>query len=338
MTVTLKDIAKMAGVSTATVSRVINNKDAGNMRPETRERILSIIKETMYSPNPLASGLRHGHSKVIGMVMPSNINPYYSRLGNLMENEAFKNGYLLLLCNSHYNVERERTYLNLLKLQRVTGVILCCGPELTKKDIDMVGLEKNRLILVDDYIEGYDGPSVIVNDFEGGKKGAGYLFGLGHSNILIITGPEDLDSSRRFKGVLSAYQEWDVPFNSKLVCKGDYSIDSAKKAVSEAIGRNLEFTAVFAFNDMMAIGAIATLRHYGLNVPGDISVIGYDDIPLAELYAPEITTIAASSDEMVQHAFSMIMANEDENEEIESDNIVIDPQLIIRKSCRHISK
>ncbi|MCP4755091.1 MAG: LacI family transcriptional regulator [Proteobacteria bacterium] len=334
MTATLKDIAKLAGVSTASVSRAINNKANGNMRPETLRKIQAVIAQTMYTPNPLASGLRHGYTKAVGVVFPSNTNPYYARLGNLLENEAFENGHLMLLCNSNYDIEREKDYLNLLAQQRVSGVILC-STELKREDLATCGLDENRLVLIDEDIEGYVGEAVLVDDIVGGEKGAGYLFGLGHSEILIITGAEGYYSSKcRLNGVRNAFRQWGRPFDETLVFAGDYSIDSAKQCISEAIRRNKEFSAVFAFNDMMAIGTISALKHYGLKVPDDVSVIGYDNIPMGELFIPEITTIAASSEQMVKKAFAKILDAGRPKPAQPPQKIKFEPQLIIRESCR----
>ncbi|MBD3305267.1 LacI family DNA-binding transcriptional regulator, partial [candidate division KSB3 bacterium] len=125
MVITLKDIAKMANVSTATVSRVLNNKAVGNMRPETCTRIQKIIEETGYTPHALASSLRKGLSHVVGVILPDNVNPYYAQLGKAVENECFRNGYLTLICNSNSDVNREKDYIKHLTSQRVAGILLC---------------------------------------------------------------------------------------------------------------------------------------------------------------------------------------------------------------------
>ncbi len=333
MTVTLKEIAKMAGVSTASVSRVINNKAVGNMRKETYDKIQAVIKKNMYTPNPLASGLRQGYTRAVGVVFPSNMNPVYAKLGSLLENEAFINGYLLLLCNSNYDKKREKNYLNLLKQQRVTGVILSSS-KLEKGDLDEIGFDRNRLVVMDEEIKGFEGESVLVDDFVGGERAAGYLLGLGHEKILLITGEKGFYSAEnRINGVKSGFNTWGVAFDESLVFSADNTIEAAKQCISEAIGRKLEFSAVFAFNDITAMGAISALKHYGLRVPEDVSVIGYDNIDLGELYSPQITTIAPSSEEMVHHAFACLMDAGSPDTAPQFEKRLFEPKLIIRESC-----
>ncbi|MCP4750977.1 MAG: LacI family transcriptional regulator [Proteobacteria bacterium] len=334
MTITLKEIAKLAGVSTASVSRVINDKAVGNMRQETYDKIQAVIKETMYTPNPLAAGLRQGYTKTVGVIFPSNINPIYAKLGNILENEAFKHGYFLLLCNSHYDKVREKNYLNLLKQQRVSGVILS-STKLNREEIEAIDIDRNRLVVMDEVIEGYHGEFILGDDVAGGERAIGYLFGLGHSDILLICGDKGFASSaNRIEGVKSTYRQWEKPFDEKMIFYSDNTVESAKRCISEAVRRKIGFSAVFAFNDVMAMGAIAALKHYGLRVPEDVSVVGYDNIDLGELFTPQITTVAPSSGEMMRHAFSSIMKANLPHQEIQPETTVFEPHLIIRESCQ----
>ncbi len=338
MTITLKEIAKLAGVSTASVSRVINNKAVGNMRRETYDKIQAVIKRTMYTPNPLAAGLRQGYTKTVGVIFPSNVNPIYSKLGNILEDEAFKHGYFLLLCNSNYDKVRERNYLNLLKQQRVSGVILS-STKLNREEIETINIDKRRLVVMDEVIEGYDGEFILGDDFAGGERAIGYLFGLGHSDILLICGDKGFaSSSNRIDGVKNTYQQWEKSFDEKMIFYSDNSVESAKQCISEAIRKKMGFSAVFAFNDVMAMGAIAALKHYGLRVPEDVSVIGYDNIDLGELFTPQITTIAPSSEQMMRFAFSRIMKANLPDQEIKPKTTVFEPQLIIRESCQRCTE
>ncbi len=183
MAVTLKDVAKMANVSTATVSRFLNKKHKGNMSHETYRKIEKVIQETRYVPHAIASGLRTGLTKVIGIVVPDNVNPYYAQLGHSIENACFQAGYSALICNTDQNVEKERKYLRLLMGQRVTGIILCSTGLKSEEIEDSAARDVTRVVLVDEAVEGFDGPLVIADDYKGGYTGMEYLYGLGHEKV-----------------------------------------------------------------------------------------------------------------------------------------------------------
>jgi len=220
MPVNLKAIAKMANVSVATVSRLINNKAAGNMTPETYKKIKEIIEKTNYTPHALAAGLRIGLLKVIDVIFPSNINPYYAQFGHAIENECFKRGYLTFVCNTDSNAVKERDYIRLLISQRVTGIILC-STGLSNSEIKSVLPHIIRVILLDEEIDNFQGDIVIGNDFNGGYIGAKYLFELGHRNILVVLGPEKLGSCRdRLNGFYKFLEEKGIKFNKNLLING----------------------------------------------------------------------------------------------------------------------
>jgi LacI family transcriptional regulator len=319
----------MAGVSTATVSRVLNNKAIGNMRPETFERIKNIIKATNYTPHALASGLRKGTTNVIGVIFPDNVNPYYAQLGNSIEREAFSHGFLTLICNSSSDMDREREYIKHLISQRVTGILLC-STGLSGREVVSLTHDKCRLILLDEDVDNFGGDVVIGDDHAGGSKGAEYLFTLGHSRILVVTGPEKLNSIQyRLQGFLDYANAVQAGYDLNLVLRGDFTIDSAYRAVSSAIKKGLAFSAVFAFNDLMAIGAIKALADHGHSVPRDISVLGYDNIFIDELMNPKITTVATSLDRLGKYAVQKLI----EQPAAESSRVLIEPEILVRESC-----
>ena len=332
MTITLKDIAKKANVSTATVSRVLNDKVVGNMRKETYEKIKTIINETNYTPHALASGLRKGLSKVIGVIFPDSVNPYYAQLGKVIEDECFKNGYLTLICNTNSDINRERDYIKLLISQRVSGIVVC-STGLSGKEIRNIPFKDKRVVLLDEEISDYNGRIVIGNDFLGGYLGAQYLYGLCHEDIVVITGPENLSSSRdRLNGFLEYITENGKSFNSQYIINGEYSLKSAYKELSKKLKEGLKFSAVFTFSDLMAIGAIKALNDSNLNVPEDISLLGYDNILFDELMKPGITTIATPFEELGRIAVKELIKNGKERKK-RGNKIVLEPKLIVRNSC-----
>jgi LacI family transcriptional regulator len=335
MSVTLKDIARMANVSTATVSRVINNNVKGNMKPETYKRIKKIIGNTGYTPHALASGLRKGQLKVIGVIFPSNVNPYYAQLGHAIENESFSHGYLTLICNSNADVGREKNYISHLLSQKVSGILLC-STGLSVKEIEKLVPTNINVILLDEEVSDFRGDIVIGNDYLGGYMGAEYLFKLGHRRILFVNGPDTLSSCRnRLHGVIVYMNEKEYSLDPKHVIKGDFTIESAYRGVNEAIRNNIQFSAVFTFNDLMAIGALMALNENNLVVPEDVSVLGYDNIFIDELIKPGITTVATPLEQLGIEAVKMLL-KDTSKEKVKGVKVVLEPKIIVRDSCRSI--
>lgn len=332
MPVNLKDIAKLARVSTATVSRVLNDKARGNMRQETYERIKRIIRDTGYTPHALASGLRRGLSKVVGLIIPDNVNPYYAQLGKSVENECFKHGYLTLICNTNSDVNRERYYMKHLTGQRVSGILLC-STGLSGSEIKSLVHQRIKVILLDEELNDYEGDVVVGDDFRGGYIGVRYLFGLGHGKILVITGLDALSSTRnRLGGFLKFIREQGKAFNPKLRFEGNYTIESGYQAVNRALRRGLDFSAIFCFNDLMAIGAIKALVANKIRVPEDISVLGYDNIFIDELVKPCVTTVATPLEELGRLAVLKLLGGGEEGR-IRGKQVLLKPTLIERESC-----
>ena len=335
--ITLRDIAKLAGVSTATVSRVLNKKEKGNMRKATCERIKRIIKQTGYTPHALASGLRKGLSNVIGVILPDNVNPYYAQLGKAVENECFHNGYLTLFCNTNSDRKREAAYIKHLTGQRVSGILLC-STGLTGREIRELVPDTINVILMDEELEDFSGDVVIGDDYKGGYEGARYLYNLGHADILIITGPEKRSSTEnRLRGCLDFISETGMVYEEKYIMRGDYNLRTAYNIVKEALINKLGFSVVFAFNDLMAIGAIKALNENNLSVPQDVSVLGYDNIFIDDLTNPAITTIATPFEDLGRIAVKRLLERID-SEDKGVERILLQPTLIVRESCCQLEK
>lgn len=337
MKINLKEIAKIAGVSITTVSRVYNNKANGKMNKETRDRVKKIIEITGYSPSPLASALRKGFSKLVAVIIPNSVNPYYSQLSHNIENEAYKNGYLTLVCNSDSNIAREKKYISTLKKHKVCGILLCSAG-LMNWEIETLlkPEEKIKIVLLDEEINGFKGDIVLGNDYCGGYMAAEYLYSLGHKNIIIILGPKRLISTqKRLKGFLDFFSEVNIEHDKNLIIEGNYSIDSASNELQSMIKKKKLFTAIFSLNDIMAIGAIQTLRENDLKVPDEVSVLGYDNIYLDQFFSPKITTIATPLDKLSKIAVGKIIQG-NKNAESNKKRCLIMPTLIERESCKKI--
>ena len=334
MSMTIKDIAKIANVSTATVSRVLNNNYKGNMRKETYERVEKIIIETSYIPHAVAAGLRKGLLKTVGVILPDSTNPYYAQLGRAIENEAFKNGYLTLVCNTDLDVNKEIFYIRLLLGHRVSGIILC-STGLNARQIKSILPKEIYVVLLDEEIKDFDADLVIVNDFLGGYMGAQYLYNLGHRNVAVITGPKNLSSSQqRLTGYLKFMKEKGINIDYNNIIASNYTLESSYRIVKKLFYSKSSISAIFTFNDLMAIGAIKALYEMNIRVPDEISVLGFDNIFLDNLVTPNITTIETPINRLAKLAVKKLVNQQCKEEK--TKKIIVDPKLIERQSCKNI--
>jgi LacI family transcriptional regulator len=210
-------------------------------------------------------------------------------------------------------MKREKDYLRHLISQKAAGILLC-STGLTGGEIDSIVSGRSRLILLDEELVDFGGETVVCDDYMGGYRGAEYLLRLGHSSILVVIGPEKLISTRnRLKGFLSLMEDTDGGYESSRILKGEYTLERAYEEVGSSIERGVEFSAVFAFNDLMAIGSIKALKEKGYRVPEDVSVLGYDNIFIDELVNPKITTVSTPLDELGRLAVARLFDGGPEN-------------------------
>ena len=293
---TIEEVAKEAGVSRGTVSNVLNNYPS--VSEENREKVLKAINKLKYTPNRAARMLKTKISKSIGLVIPNISNPFYPELARGVEDAGRKAGYSVFLCNSDRDIAKEREYMRILIEKNVDGIILV-KPGITAEEIDEVGREC-RIVLVDtdeELSQRYD--VINVDDYGGVSEVMNLLYDYGHERIAFIYGQLQSNSSRRR---LAAYKDFfarkNVTADSDLIKEGSYDWYSGYSRTVELLRKVDPPTAVFAANDLMAIGAVKAIRERRMNIPLDISVVGYDDIDLAALYSPQLTTVRQPKYEM----------------------------------------
>ncbi len=287
--VTMREVAKEAGVSLGTVSNVLNNVSTVN--EENREKVLAAVKKLKYRPNTAARILKTNISHSIGLVIPDITNPYYPELARGVEDAARKYGYTIFLCNNDRDGEKEREYIEVLLEKNVDGIILV-KPKVSPEEIEELQ-ERCNVVLVDaDDITDYKCELVNVDDYGGAISAMNLLYEYGHKRIAFISGLlESRSSICRQTAYLEFLKEKGLEVDNSLIKKGQYDWYSGYQCTVELL-KNLEPpTAIFAANDLMAIGAIKAARERRLNIPFDISVIGYDDIDIAPLCTPQLTTI-----------------------------------------------
>lgn len=327
--INIHELAKIVGVSSATVSRALSGLAEGNMKKETYLKVIEAAKTYGFMPNQLSAGLRMGYSKTIGIIFPTNINPYYSMLANLIEERAFKNGYFTYICNSNYDTARELAYIKKLKAQMV-AVIFLCSTGLSKSAIEELNSEKSPIILLDEEVKNYQGSSIVIDDCSGGNIGTSFLIKNNHIDIAIIAGPKKLNSTKeRLRGAFLALKDSGISVE-KSIFYGDYTIESGKKITEIIFKENKNISALFCFNDLMAIGASLMLHKLNKNIPSDVSILGYDNITYSEIVAPSISTIATPLKSLVDAGINLVLDKKN-NPSLEK-KFVITPYLIERES------
>lgn len=327
--VTIKDVAARANVAVSTVSRVLNN--SSYVSESTRERVLQAIRELNYHPNNLARGLTTGKTGVIGLMIPDITNPFFPVLARGVEDAANARGYAVILCNTDGNSRQEEVYLQMLREQRVDGIIFSSASSGRQVIEDLLS-ERMPLVLIDRKIEGVKVNTVIVDNLGSSCEITRYIIGKGHRRIGFIGGPHHLATSRdRLAGYRMALSEAGIPVDEDLIKEGDFRYSSGYANMQALF--ELGVTAVFAANDLMAIGAIRALEEMGKGVPQDVAVAGFDDIMMASLIKPALTTVCQPTYRMGVIAADLLIDQIAGNACAEPDTIVLKPNLVIRESC-----
>jgi LacI family transcriptional regulator, repressor for deo operon, udp, cdd, tsx, nupC, and nupG len=331
--VRIADVAKMANVSTATVSRVISN--AGTVKKETANKVLEAIDKLKYKPNMLARQLRRLETKTILVVIPDITNTFFSNVLRGIESVATAYGYQVLLGDAQNIEERERSYLDNLGQRKADGVILLTA-RTDQKVLEELS-EQYPVVLACEYYEGSNLPTVSIDNISSARKATEYLISLNHKKIAHISGPLKVVVGRdRLKGFYQAMAHHGLSVDSLLVQEGDFSYESGFNLMKKLLMLDELPTAVFAANDEMAMGAIKAAKSKGIRVPEDLSVIGFDDIKFASIFEPALTTIAQPTFEMGKKAMELLLKLIN-NEELEKDQFMLADKLIVRDSCRERS-
>lgn len=325
---TIQDVAKEAGVSVATVSRVLNN--SGSVAKGTRDAVLEAIRRLNYRPNLLGRNLRRTETRLVLVLLPTIANPFYSRIVKGMEDVAIKNGYNIMLCNTDSNAERERVYLELLKNKLADGVIFM-APELGKEELSALGRDF-PVVQCCEYKEDARVHHVKIDNFEAAEKAANHLISLGHKRIGMISSDNKFLSTRqREQGFRAALEAAGIEYDGQLAANGDYSFKSGRRAALNLLALRNRPTAIFAISDVMAIGVLRAAREKGLRVPEDLAVIGFDNINFSSMCNPLLTTISQPKYDLGCMAMKLLL-RDIRGELDEPVEIVLENELIIRES------
>lgn len=326
----IKDVAREAGVSTATVSHVINNTRF--VSEEVRARVEKAIELCRYYPNLHARSLASGNSRILGLVVSDISNPFFPELVKAIESAAFERGYELMLSNTNYDAERTSHYVRRF-IERKVAAVAVMTSEMDKQLIDELSHRRVPVVFLDVGTPGLHLNNLRVDYEEGIEQAILHLVALGHRRIAYITGKSDLRSAKRRLEAFRQTMKQLFPESPELIFKGNFKVEGGRRAAAEILetqSKNIP-TAIVCANDLTAIGAISEFENKGLKVPDDISVIGFDDIAFAQLTKPSLTTVNLPLNELGRRAVELLI-NSLENLDKPGVEIRIPTRLVIRNS------
>ena len=316
-----------------TVSRVINNK--GFTSVKTREKVLKAIEEIDYRPNILARSLVTKESRFITIVIPDISNPFFSEMVKEAEDIARRNKYIILLGDTEGRKEIEKEYSE-AAINRMSDGIILIAPRMENKLIDKIN-DRVPLVLVDRPDASQDIAQINIDNFEGALLAVEHLIGLNHKRIGFLSGTRDVTAGlQREEGYIETLKKYNIDIQSKLIVKGDWTFKSGRDALDKFTGNNHMPTAIFASNDLMALGLIQRAQEKGIRVPEDLSIIGFDDILMAVLVNPSLTTVRQPRLEMGKVAIELLINKLQKKSDIKN-NIILKNKLIIRNSTGGIA-
>jgi LacI family transcriptional regulator len=328
---TINDVAKRAGVSPVTVSRVINN--AGNVSAATREKVERAIEELGYVPSVMARSLRSKRTRTLALMVSDVTNPFWTTVARGVEDTAQSRDYSVFLYNTDENPVKQQRYLDVVVAQRVDGAIIA------PYDADAQNLAQLRkrnipTVIIDRRIEGWDVDSVRGDSLSGAKALVQHLISLGHERIAMISGPANTSTAEdRVAGYCMALAEAGIPLDNRLIKRGEYRTLSGEKLTQRVLDEGLNPTAIFAANNALAMGAIQALGERGLRIPQDIALVCFDDLPNVSRLFPFLTVVVQPVYDMGVNAAQLLLSRLDSEGSLQPRHIVLPTRLIVRHSC-----
>ncbi len=329
--ITIKDVAKRAGVSPSTVSRALSGKVPVDR--ETRDRVMEAVRALKYQPNILAKGLKEGRTNTIGLIIPNICNPIFPAVARGVEDVARENGFTVVLCNTDEDMDMERNYVEKLQNRWVDGLIFATAREESRHILELKQRNFPVVLVARHMGEAVD--AVVVDNYKSSFEAVRYLIETGHKRICIIVGDRDLILYReRFEGYRYALESAGLPVYPEMILDVSGRDDNGYNAVKNLLEKGIIPDAIFAASDPRAIGAIRAVKDCGLNVPDDISIVGFDDLDISSYIDPPLTTVSQPLYEMGTQAarrlIAMVNGSKDEKPQIK----IMKTRLIKRKSVK----
>lgn len=339
---TIRDVADLAGVSTATVGRVIGGY--GSVSKKTVKVVTEAVEKLNYIPNGVAQSMKKKNTNTIGLIIANICNPYFSAIARVMEEILVKKGYNMIICNTDENMEREISYIKTLYEKRIDGIMIASalkGFEKSPEDINRIYKGHIPTIIIDREISGLDLPTVTSDNFRGAYDATSHLIRLGHTRIGVI-GSTISTLYQRVEGYKKALSDNNLQLDDFLIASNGFENINAgdvneglytAKAMLE--DPKLRPTAIIALNSLLTTGTLLAINELGLKIPDDIAIIGWDDFELAPLLNPPLTVVKQSDYNIANIACNRMLQLINNPEEVSSkeNKVVLATELVIRKSC-----
>ena len=332
---TIRDVARQAQVSTATVSATLNS--SAYVSPGLKARVLAAVEALGYAPSGIAKSLKTGRTRLLAVIAADVSNPFFTQVTNALEAAAYDRGYSLILCNSDESFERERHHLNLVRAQRCDGLVLSPTGDPAAYKAAGLGLFAMPTVLIDRVLDFWQADSVTIDNESAAFQATSYLLDLGHTRIGTISGPSHVSTGAgRLKGFHNALAARGVASNQSYVRSGDFREDAAYAAMREMLSLKPPPTAVYVANNLMLIGVMRAIAEAGFNCPKDISVVSTDDFNWSTAFRPRLTTVRQPVREMGREAVRLLVDRITRNGAEPARRLVLQPTLIVRESCAPI--
>lgn len=334
--ITIFDVAKEAGVSKSTVSRVLNEK--GNVNEKTRRKILKVMKKMNYHPNSSARSLVTKKTHTIGLVVPNITDTFFLQFIKGAEDVGIKNEYNMMLVSSNWQVRDEWRYLRLLEEDRVDGILLISGRNISDSYIEFLESEKTPIVIIDRVLEKNIIPTVNVDNVTGAYITTNYLLENGHRKIAFVMGPNNMQAALdRYEGYKNALYDYNIKLSNDLIYHGNFTKESGYQATQKIINDWDDVTAIFYSNDGMALGGLKVFKEKGIIVPDDISIVGCDNIRELSFIDLPLTTLSQPRYKMGYTGMELLIKIIENNNNIYPEKIVFNMEFINGQSVKNIS-
>ena len=338
MSITIKEIAEKANVSIATVSRALNNDK--NVRPDTRKVILSIAKDLKYKPNILARSLAKNKSNIIGVVLPDVDGEFFSEIIHGVDEIVYPDGYHTIVASSHSQRSIVESLVRFMGESLIRGIIIIV-PTISEQIKDILDNSTIPATVINSKGQGIDHDTVTIDNYQGAFSMCEYLIKAGYKKIAHIKGPYNNDDAiQRTEGFIDALKKYKIPIHNEWIINGEFTAESGKDACRRILTMNNKPEVIFAANDMMALGCYKAIRSFGLRIPEDIGVAGFDDIFISQFLTPRLTTVHVPIAEIGRAAAAALInriENESENGNSDLKSLKVSTGLVIGGSCRTIN-
>lgn len=333
MRITMDEIAKLAGVSKATVSRVLNDSECG-VGEQTRVRVKKIAEELGYSVEQTEKKKNVSFTRYVALILPDITNPFFADLAKSVENSLRRKGYSLVLANTDFSEDNEAAQIRELMVKRLEGILLVPSGIRAREEHDLPRRYQIPMVLLDRKLEGIsDIPGVYSNNEYASVISCEHLIRKGARDIVFISGPLNVSTSiERFEGYKAVLAQHSIPFRPEMCRHGSYTVESGYNAVLELERSGISYSAILAANDLMALGALKAVREFGYRVPEDVQIIGFDNIEFSQYCEPSLSTMQQPTFDMGAKAVELLTGIIEKRDPVQPERLI--PKLLMRKTTR----